>query len=69
MFKNLIKYTIGLPLLFIITFTLIFTSVMIFCLEFCYGLSRLILNADFEVDFFVPIDMLNSILKIWKPIE
>ena len=64
--KNIIKYTLGLPLLIFLSLSIVTSIIVIGSVEF---LNKLILKGDFETDYCVASETFNDILNIWKPIK
>lgn len=65
--KNIIKYTIGLPILLIFTITLLFVEfIHILCAYLIVAPCRFILTGEFEKEELLFFD---DIIQFWEPIN
>lgn len=62
--KNLIKYTLGLPLLILCSISVIVFGVGIIIFDFLGNIFDLVLNGDTE--FYFIVDILSD---LWRPIK
>lgn len=68
--KNLIKYTIGLPILLAVSVSLFFMGSLILILEIlAVGLGFLIDGELLNLRSLVSIHMMSEGFKIWRPIK
>ena len=67
--KNLIKYTIGLPLLICLTIGMFFMAIFIFILEFGGECLGVLIEGDCSFSNFCSLDVFGSIIQIWSPIK
>ena len=65
--KNLIKYTLGLPLLILFSIALIAYSVGIIIFDFLGNIVDLVIYGDTE--FYTTVDILSDLEDLWRPIR
>jgi len=68
-FKNIIKYTIGLPFIIAISISLVLFGSVILILEILAECLSLIIEGNCSFSYLTGIDILTSAFEIWKPIE
>jgi len=66
--KNLIKYTIGLPILIVMTIAFILSAIIMAIFELWAGIMGNILFGDRFYSCDIGLDILKEIIRIWQPI-